>query len=643
MMDRMRFGGLSSGIDTHDMVDQMMRVERMRVDRFHQRSQTIQWRQEAAHDMNKRVAQFILDSRQNFGLNQVSYSGQLRASEVNRFDWIKSAQSSNEAAIRARADANAIEGNHEVKVNKRANVGSITSQSLKEKKIASEDGRSFDFGDDETRDLTIRVGDSLQTFTVENGSSISSLATRIRNATDDSGNSLGLNASYDANFGRMMITTRETGKEQHFQVMNTDLGSEMFSFDNDNEVEGLTTVHQASIGLDDYIDENGKLMEGTMLRINGDEYTIGNGDGEYSSLQEIMDQINKTEGFTAAYGNGVLMLSREEDGSGAFDVELNHEEINDGVITTITSDEMDVINRSGQDASIDFNGETITHHSNDISIFGINLNLEAGAQAEDVININVATDTDGMVEKIRGFVEDYNKLIDDVNEQLKAEEYRDYKPLTDEQRQAMSDNEVEMWEERAKSGLLRNDDSLSRMLQNLRVGMYEKVEGATGAFNQITQLGITTGNYQDGGKLVIDEDRLRDAINEDAEGVVNLLFKTSSEDDPAARRSESGLFQRMSDEMVSGMQDSVRRLGVGEHADKLRSVQGNMLVEFVTRNSGLSVSDRDIMSIDQQINRQEQMLMRREEQLWAQFTAMEKAMAEMNSQADSLQQQLMQL
>jgi len=540
MMDRIRFGGLSSGIDTHDMVDQMMRVERMRVDRFHQRSQTIQWRQEAAHETNKKVAQFILDRRQSFGLNQVSYSGQIRASDVNRFDWIKSAQSSNESAVHARANANAIEGNHTVKVNQRAEVGTLTSQSMKD--ITSEDGRTFQFNDGETqKTLTMQVGDTTKEFTVKNGDNVANLAAQIRSSTDGDGNSLGLNASYDANFGRMMITTRETGGDQSFIIQNEGLGTEMFNFIDPDTGEDLTEI-----------------------------------------------------------------------------------------------------NRTGQDAEILFNDETITHHSNDITIFGIQLNLQAGVEVGDVSNINVSTDTDGMVEKITEFVTEYNQLIDDVNAQLKAEEYRDYKPLTDDQKQAMSETEVEQWEERAKSGLLRNDESLSRMLQNLRVSMYEKVEGTAGAFNQITQLGITTGNYQDGGKLVIDEDKLRSAINEDAEGVVNMFFKTSNASDPAERRSESGLFQRMSDEMVTGMQDSVRRLGVGEHADTLRSVQGNMLIEFVTKNSGLSVSDRDIMSIDQRISREEQALMRREEQLWAQFTAMEKAMGEMNNQADWLQQQMMQ-
>ncbi|SFH70894.1 flagellar hook-associated protein 2 [Tindallia magadiensis] len=535
MMDRMRFGGLNSGIDTHDMIDQMMRVERMRVDRFHQRSQTIQWRQEAAHEMNKRIAQFVLDSRQNFGLNQVSYSGQIRTSEVNRFDWIKSAQSSNESVVRARANANAIEGNHTVEVKQRAEVGSITSQDMSA--ITSDDGRTFQFGDGvESRELKIQVGDTVQTFTVENGSHVSSLATQIRNATDEDGNSLGLNASYDANFGRMMITTRETGAEQSFTILEDDLGAHMF------------------------------------------------------------------EGFDA-------------DGN---------------------------LERAGQDAIIEFNGEEVKHHSNNIEIFGIHLDIQGGAPLNEVTTISVQTDVDGMVDKIKEFVNEYNKLLDDMNEQLKQEEYRDYRPLTDEEKRAMSDNEVEMWEERAKSGLLRNDESMTRMMQNLRLGMYQEVEGATGAFNQITQIGITTGNYQDGGKLEIDEDRLRDAINEDAEGVVNLLFKTSSAEDPAQRKAESGLFQRMSDEMVAGMQDSVRRLGVGEHADTLRSVQGNMLIDFVTKNSSLSVSDRDILSINQRIEREERRLARREEQLWAQFTAMEKAMGEMNNQADWLQQQLMQ-
>ena len=72
------------------------------------------------------------------------------------------------------------------------------------------------------------------------------------------------------------------------------------------------------------------------------------------------------------------------------------------------------------------------------------------------------TNVDEMMTKIKEFVTTYNGLIKDFTDQTKESKYRDYAPLTDEQKKDMSENEVKLWEEKAKSGLLRNDSINSK-------------------------------------------------------------------------------------------------------------------------------------------------------------------------------------
>ena len=93
--------------------------------------------------------------------------------------------------------------------------------------------------------------------------------------------------------------------------------------------------------------------------------------------------------------------------------------------------------------------------------------------------------------------------------------------------------------------------------------------------------------------------------------------------------------------MIVGMKDIVRA-GAGEHANTLRNVQSNMLIDFVTSGS-ISVMDRDIMDLGERIAREEMILMRREERYWSQFTAMEKALEKMNQQSVWLMSQLGQM
>ena len=533
----MRLGGLASGIDVQGMIDQMMRVERMKVDRYLQQEQRTQWRQEGLHDMTKNLANFLLDSRKNFGLTQVSYTGQFRAANVEQFNWVKSARSSNTTAVTATANANAMQGTHQIQVKQLAEVARTNSLNLKEleidgKNLLKDDGHTFNLSGEETHSLEING----KTFTVRAGESVFALVNQINRATDADGKSLGLSASYDREVGSLMLSTRSTGASQKIDIGTGGIGADIFA-------------------------------EGDRLK-------------------------------------------------------------------------------NGKDAEITFNGLDVKRSTNNISIYGINLNLKETTLVEGTtdeyatININVSTNVDGIVDKIKGFVDQYNEMLDLVSGKTNEAYYRNYAPLTDEQKLSMTEKDIEKWEEKSKSGLLRNDESLTRMVQNMRNLLYQKVENTTGSFNQITQIGITTGNFRDGGRLVIDEDKLREAIAADADGVVNLIFKTSDAGDAGERTRNSGLYQRINDEMVIGMKDMVRRSGTGENASLYRSVQGNMLIDFVTKSSSISLIDRELTTLNTRIAREEQALFRKEESYWKRFTAMEKAMSEMNSQGNWLAAQM---
>ncbi|MBM7615384.1 flagellar filament capping protein FliD [Alkaliphilus hydrothermalis] len=573
----MRIGGIASGMDTEQLISDIMRAERVRLDRYNQDGQRIKWRQEAFHNINRDMANFILKSRKDLGLNKVASSGALVKSSSSSFDWVKKATSVNEGVVKATAKADAMSGTHTVKVKQLASVASLTSKDISGLMDADGNFLAGSYGP-----LTITTDAGSKTFTIGAAAgeiqTIDQLVSEINNATDSSGGtavSLGIRAAYDKTLGKLMINTRTTGEQKNITMSNT--------------------------------------LAGTFF-----------------------DSLN-------AQGTDAILWFNESPDATQWS--------NASSIDPVTFDSSKAIKQS----------------TNNFTLYGINLQLNnVQQQTDNAVSINVDTNVEGMVDKITAFVKDYNEMIGKVNSLTKEKIYRDYRPLSSEEKEAMKETDIELWEEKAKSGLLRNDESITRTLQNIRSGLYENVyTGGTatdrgtliGVQNHLTHIGIATGSYQSGGKLEIDETKLREAISNNPEGVVDLLFATSDiavpelSDNPttaeiaarnlavANKRANTGLFNRVYDDMINGMKDIVSRSGTGNDSDLYRDVQSTMLIDFVT-SGGISKLDKDLLSLNERIINEERLLASREDRYWKQFTAMEKAMEKMNQQSGWLMAQL---
>jgi flagellar hook-associated protein 2 len=184
-----------------------------------------------------------------------------------------------------------------------------------------------------------------------------------------------------------------------------------------------------------------------------------------------------------------------------------------------------------------------------------------------------------------------------------------------------------------------------------RQSIYEefKVEdGFSGAFKLITDIGISTERYSRGdagGKLVIDEEKLKNAIANNPEDVMELLFKESV---PAVRDDKGkvikegksgGLVTRIYDNLMLGMEDIIKKSGTGNDASLYRGVKGNILLDFVSKYSSISLIDKDVLKYDKKIDDLNVMLFKKENNYYAKFAAMEKAISKMNQQNSWLMQQ----
>ena len=109
------------------------------------------------------------------------------------------------------------------------------------------------------------------------------------------------------------------------------------------------------------------------------------------------------------------------------------------------------------------------------------------------------------LDSIKTFVDKYNELIADFNGRLTEKRYRDYPPLLDDQKKDMKENDIKLWDEKAKSGLLTSDSTIRSFLTEMRNSLISTVQNS-GSFNSLKDIGINfSSNYRDNGKLVLDE------------------------------------------------------------------------------------------------------------------------------------------
>lgn len=319
-------------------------------------------------------------------------------------------------------------------------------------------------------------------------------------------------------------------------------------------------------------------------------------------------------------------------------------------VSTFNGDDTNGYSVSGENAKYTINGATIENSTNNVDINGLKLTLKNTTTS--AVNVSVSTDVDGIYNKIKEFVDDYNKVVGGLQDKIAEKSYRDYAPLLSEQKEAMKENDIKLWEEKAKSGLLAKDSNISSMLSNVRSGMYEKVSGAGSMY----EFGIETGNWKDGAKLNIDEKKLKKALSQDPQKVLDTLFKASDDitdytikkGDTAeqiaakragakAQREGTGVFVRIMDDMADGMKSIVTQAGTGKESSLLKDVRGNIMSGIV---SGKSLLEENIKIFDTRIVEENRRLKTYEDNLWRQFTAMEKAIQQMRDQSGWLMQQV---
>lgn len=270
-----------------------------------------------------------------------------------------------------------------------------------------------------------------------------------------------------------------------------------------------------------------------------------------------------------------------------------------GNTATGTNSEIKVMSRDGSEI------KTIDQETNSFSIDGINYNVSSIGTAD----LTSKQDVEPVVNNMKKFVEDYNKIMDKVYDLMTEKTNKDYPPLTEAQKEDMSDEEIEKWDKKAKVGLLRNDSDMRSFMDHMQNAIF----GENVQF--LNEIGLTSNeDYTKKGQLSLNEDKFRKALQNDGEKV----YKAFTNDN-------NGMLEKMKDTMYDyvGSSNSVFAKKAG--LEKTSSVVKNFYSEELKRQEDI-------------IKKLQRKMDDKESRLYKQFGQLEASMNKLNSQMNYFSQ-----
>ena len=255
------------------------------------------------------------------------------------------------------------------------------------------------------------------------------------------------------------------------------------------------------------------------------------------------------------------------------------------------------------------NSETVTKDSNGILI-------------DSPIKLTGTNDASDTADKIIKFFDEYNNLITKLTKYTTDKHDRDYKPLSDDEKKEMSENEIKLWNEKVQKGLLNRDSMLTSILNQLKSAMSSSVSGCS---INLEKIGITpVKDYgSKNGTFTIDKDKLKAALEENPEEVMKLFNNVSTSTDEIKKNNETGIMQKIKNILNDNFKSSTKSLLI-----KKAGIEGNDSNATITK---------EISKYATIISKLQSDLSAREQKLYSKYSKLETAMNTYNNQLSYLQ------
>ena len=367
------------------------------------------------------------------------------------------------------------------------------------------------------------------------------------------------------------------------------------------EFDALSKQKEVKESLIKTYDENTKIIEETK-----DYVTIGD-DGKAvadETNEKVLQEVSNTNSTNQA--NAKALLDSK--------IAMAIKEAN-AADSTDATDPTKPVRITGQDSEIMLNGAIFTNNTNDYSINGLTIQaMEVTGNEEVTITTN--TDVDGIYDMIKDFLKDYNDLVKSIDVAYNAASSKGYEPLTSDEKDSMSDDEVKKWEDKIKDSLLRKDSTLGSVLDTMKNDMAKSFNVGGKAYS-LSSFGIATLGYfnspenetgvyhidgnKDDDKTSANTDKLREMISNDPDTVISFFSQLSTQ-----------LYTDLGKKMATSSTSSAYTI----YNDK------QMNTQYSEYNTKISAAEDKVTTW--------------EDYYYKKFSAMESALAKMNAQSSSL-------
>lgn len=703
-----RMTGLTSGLDTESIVNQLMSAQRTKQTKVENKKQKLEWKQEIWKGLNTKIYGFYKDS-----LSKMKYSSNYSTKKASVSDSTK---------LTATGSTKAAAGSYKVEIKSIASAQYVTSGKLSYKdssgntNTATTSTKLSDLGMSSGTVLKLEVGDKSSALEVKDDTTIKDFVNFCSNA--------GLNATFDEKQQRFFLSSKDSGEENSFSLsantyssegdtaiteLNDAVGlanlksSQKTKYNSivygsiasgtqisDDDKETLKSIAVSSADADakskaiefyraslnktyDISDEEKEKIKkkyDSDLTLSGDDRTKAIADAIEKRKQSDIEEKLKTDEYKTKISEAVTKgITAEEvrkaglavnDDSGVEDpasiskytfektetrkenaenaIESAVGKFNTAIESGITSDNgsgllklglsnfdgatsykegdlaSNMVLSKAADTEIVYNGATLTSNNTSIEVAGVTLNLLGTTAAGESVNVTVSNDTSAVYDTIKEFITEYNSILKTMNTYYDAASASSYEVLTDEQKEAMSDDEVDKWNTKIKDSLLRRDSTLSSLISVMKTDMMGSYKASNGKTYSLANLGISTSskNYNEGGLLHIkgdeDDDEFADSTN--------TLMKMLEEDPDTVKEVLSGLASNLYDSLNKKMSTSTMSSALTFYNDKEMASQ--------------------LSDYKKEISNWESKLSDMEEKYYSQFSAMETALAKLQSQQNTL-------
>ncbi|MCI8304505.1 MAG: flagellar filament capping protein FliD [Lawsonibacter sp.] len=472
----------------------------------------------------------------------------------------------------------------------------------------------------------------LNGVTVGNYSKDSTLADIL--ADINSNKDAGVKVSYSQTTKNFLFTTRETGEDSGI-APSSELSWAMFGHD-------ASTSQKTADYLGDMLPD-GKLA-GKKI-----QFTVGEGSDavevdftfkkDDSTLEGMLNQVNKqleSKGMKASIEpNGELVVKK---GDERVEYKTGEE---DDIATLLNKRKVEYTLGKNAEFNITVNGETfnMSRSSNSVEIDGLTINfqdtfdgavdkdgkptVDTAGNVKNAVTFKSTTDSDKIVDAIKSMIEDYNAMMTEIKAAYSTMPYQksngsfaDYEPLTDEDREGMSESAIERYEEKAKQGILFGDRTLSGLYDKLR-NVFSPA-GEDGAYLRAMGINVNFSITEGTQTVTLDESKLRAMLDSDPDIVADVFTRTSG---------TGGVMQNLKNQV-----DNYART-TGEPKGILIQQAGSPLSSLSLMNN---TWQKQIENLNTQIQKWQDKLSSQVDRYTQQFSRLEQIIQQMNSQSASL-------